>query len=75
MYWEVVKVILKPELDASVVRKVEVAAEVRVPGSAFSPINPVACLLQRSVSQDQGVAIWLMNTGARDLNDDVLAAS
>eukprot|EP00961_Rhodomonas_salina_P234148 3164347-Rhodomonas_salina.1 len=47
----------------------------QVPGRALSPINPVASLLQRSVCQDQGVAIGLMNTGALDLNDDVLATS
>eukprot|EP00961_Rhodomonas_salina_P013857 185596-Rhodomonas_salina.1 len=47
----------------------------QVPGSALSPINPVASLVQRSVRQDQGVAIGLMNTGAQDLNDDVLATS
>eukprot|EP00961_Rhodomonas_salina_P184322 2488975-Rhodomonas_salina.1 len=47
----------------------------RVPGRALSPINPVASLLQRGVRQDQGVAIGLMNTGARDLDDDVLATS
>eukprot|EP00961_Rhodomonas_salina_P021991 295877-Rhodomonas_salina.2 len=75
MYREVVKVVLKQELDASVVLEVEVAAEMRVPGRALSPINPVACLLQRSVSQDQSVAIRLMDTGARDLNDDVLTTS
>eukprot|EP00961_Rhodomonas_salina_P205859 2778900-Rhodomonas_salina.1 len=75
MYREVVKVILKQELDESVVREVEVAAEMWVPGRALSPINPVASLLQTSVRQDQGVAIGLMNTGAWDLNDDVLAAS
>eukprot|EP00961_Rhodomonas_salina_P232782 3145075-Rhodomonas_salina.1 len=75
MYREVVKIVLKQELDASVVRKVEVAAEVRVPGRALSPINPVASLLQRSVCQDQSVAIGLMKKGALDLDHDVLTTS